>query len=401
MPFTSPGASEEPVRACRQREAILRLWATPGVGPMLGRRLIDAFGDAERILEASAADLRAVRGIGADKARKIREALGQSDERLEAEAAKASRLGVEFITLGEDGYPPLLAQAPDAPLVLSFRGAPSGGEREYPVAIVGSRRCTPYGLEQTERFATRLSEAGLTVVSGGARGVDSAAHRAAARIGARTIVVLGCGLAHCYPPENRDLFDEVVDRGGCIVSEIPIDTAPSPENFPARNRIIAAMSLGTLVIEAPKGSGALITARLAGESYGREVMAVPGRIDSPASVGSNELLKDGGAGLVTDPADVIAVLETPARQLFAGVPSARLGIERESRDLSAARCERSPLPELNDAQRRIVEALEEPLTLSELCRATSLESSVVQAETTMLEIRRLVQRVGAGRLSRA
>ncbi len=392
------GADAESVRGCRQREAILRLWATPGVGPMLGRRLIEAFGDAERILDASTSDLRAVRGIGADKASKIRAALGESDERLSDELARCAERRVELATLGEPGYPALLAQAPDAPLVLAVRGSIAGPERDYPVAMVGSRRCTPYGLEQADRFATRLSESGLVVVSGGARGIDSAAHRAALRARARTIVVLGCGLAHCYPPENRDLFDAVVDAGGCIVSELPVDSAPSPENFPARNRIIAAMSLGTVVIEAPNGSGALITARLALEAYGREVMVVPGRIDSPASAGSNDLLKQGGAALVTEPGDVIDALEGGARHLFDGSPALRMAASRVASSTESGAPAR---PVLSDQQSKIFEALEEPLTLSELCRATSLESSVIQAETTVLEIRRIVQRIGGGRLARA
>jgi len=373
---------------------LLRLTMVPGVGPVLGRRLIEAFGSAEGVLGARASELMTVRGIADGRAEVIARGLADSSARADEERSIAESMGVRIVALGEPEYPAALAMLPDAPLVLYSRGG-LPRDADYCVGIVGSRKCTAYGVEQAERFASALGQAGLTVVSGGARGIDSAAHRACVRLNAPTVAVLGCGLSHCYPPENAGLFDEVVDRGGAIVSELPLRTAPAAENFPARNRIIAGLSLGVLVIEAPKGSGALITARLASESYGREVMAVPGRVDSVASAGSNELLRDGGAQLVTSPADVIAALEGAARHQHSGTFTERFAAPTTVRVRASAPApepKRVSLSDLTDVQRRIVEALGEARTANDLCRATGLAPEVVQAEITVLEIRRVVSR---------
>lgn len=395
-----------PVPAIDARlRALLQLTLTPGLGPVLIARLLETFGDPERVLGASAGDLERVRGIGRTRAESIaRFAAADAARQVEAECVLASELGVRLVARGAPDYPPLLESIPDPPPLLYVRGAlrPAREDR-YPLAIVGSRRCTPYGVEQAERFAGAVAGAGLTIVSGGARGIDTAAHRAAVRAGGRTIAVLGCGLAHCYPPENADLFSRIAaeDRGA-ILSELPLRTAPEAENFPPRNRIISGLSLGVLVIEAGKGSGSLITARQAAEDHGREVLAVPGRVDSPASEGSNELIRMGGAGLVTRPADVIEALEAAARHLHGGTHASRYADPaREPGPAGADALDAAgPAPggpgtlPISEPQARILGALVEPRTLDELARATSMPAHTLRAELTVLEIQRRVARDG-------
>lgn len=373
--------------------ALLRLSLVDGIGPVLGRRAIAAFGSAEAALAASPADLERVEGIGPARARRMHASILNSAAALEREVLLAERLGVRVIALGDPSYPPLLAQAPDAPLVLYVKGADPCPPGAYPVGIVGSRHCTAYGVEQAERFSMALAQQGLVIVSGGARGVDTAAHRAALRVQGTTVVVMGCGFAHCYPPENASLFDDIAHRQGTIISELPLEVAPSADTFPARNRIIAAMSLGIIVIEAPKGSGALITARVAIDDYNREVMAVPGRIDSRASEGSNELLKSGSAAMLTSPADAVDILESAARHLFQGTHADRFAPQSE--ELFATAAPTITGASLSENQRTILAALSQPASIDDLCRSTGLEAASIQADTTILEVRRLVVREGS------
>ncbi len=386
--------------------SLLRLTLVEGVGPILGRRLIAALGSGDSVFTASAADLERVEGIGPAKARRIHASIHASESALEREIELIEKARARVIALGDPEYPPLLAEAPDAPLILYVRGSAPCPTQSFPVGIVGSRHCTAYGTEQAERFSAILAQQGLVIVSGGARGIDSAAHRAALRVGGTTVVVMGCGLGNCYPPENAPLFDDIAARGGTIVSELPISTGPAPENFPARNRIIAAMSLGVLVIEAPRGSGALITARVAIDDYNRDVLAVPGRIDSRASEGSNELLKSGQAAIATSPADVIDALESAARHHNAGTHVARFAPDAPPvPTLFHPPVEvRAPAPpditQLTAEQKAIVEAAEQPASITEICRKTGLDPAKVMAETTILEIRRILLRQGPALVAR-
>ena len=387
---------------------MLRLHLTRGVGPAIGRRMLGLFRDPERIFRASKADLRRVEGVGEKKATEIHAGLRTSEEAAIREMERISALGGHHIVLGDDDYPSLLAETPDAPLALSVLGSLRGVCDGHSVAIVGSRRCTAYGIEQTERFSAVLAQAGIAIVSGGARGIDSAAHRAALRVNGCTVAVLGCGLAHVYPPENKELFDEIVERGGAIVSELPADTPPISENFPGRNRIISGLALGVLVVEAPKGSGALITAKHATEDHGREVFAIPGRIDSAPSFGANELIQSGGAMLALNPGDVVEALRRQAEHLQAGTRAAvyapKPGMLFETSGPSGstvAEAKPGVSMQLTETQRAVWEALAATEAgIDDLAQSTGIAAETLLADLTLLEIRRLIVRRGS-RFARA
>jgi len=401
-----------------QRDALLLLTLAKGWGPVLIRRAIAALGSPTNVLGASAAALEEhVEGVGVKRAAAMLGAVNHTRDALQRELDLAHAQGVQIVTIMDEGaYPPLLAPLDDAPPVLYFKGALTPSLDRYCVGIVGSRKASAYGVEQAERFSGFLADAGLCVVSGGARGIDTAAHRAALRAKGRTVVVAGAGLTHTYPPDNVDLFAHVADEGGAVISEFAMTVAPAVENFPRRNRIISGMSLGVLVVEAPTRSGALITARLAAEEQGREVMAIPGRIDAPGSAGCNRLIRTGGAALVASPADVLEMLEQPARHAHLGTHAARTAqldpsdapvasdnlfgrSARESNDISpfiSMYDQEFSLIELNltQVQKQLLDALASPRTIDEVLRDTGLPPAVVQAETTILEIRRLIARDG-------
>lgn len=279
----------------------LRFHLTCDVGPVRLRKLISHFGAIDAAATASMSELERVQGIGPKVARAIFES--RTDDLVEVEIARASAAGVSIVSLGDATYPEPLRQIPDPPICLYIRGSLEPCDT-VAIAVVGTRRCSLYGREQAIRFGEMLGQAGFTVVSGLARGVDGHAHRGALQVGGRTIAVLGNGLGSIYPPEHDSVAREI-ENAGALVSEFPIDVGPDPKNFPRRNRIIMGLSLGVIVIEAGKGSGALITARLASE-YNREVFAVPGRVDRPGwTAGVNALIRDGEAKLVTSLADVL------------------------------------------------------------------------------------------------
>lgn len=364
---------------------ILRLALTPGLGSVSIRRLLERIDDPARLASLNVADLASIRGISRNKAGTIHQdwATVDIDRELEHLATDSS---MWICPMTHELYPSLLRHIHDPPPVLFVRGELSQATDAMSLAMVGSRRCTAYGRDMAGRLAARLCEAGLTIVSGGARGVDTAAHRGCVRVNGRTVVVLGCGHGHTYPAENRELYDSIVESGGVIVTEHPFATRPAREHFPRRNRIISGWSLGTLVVEAPNRSGALITARLACEDHNREVMALPGRADWSASDGCHRMIREGWAHLVTSADDILAILQSDAQPLaFAAIESRPARTPAKSLDVSA-------LPE---TQQLIYAALEDnhPTDLDLLgSRLPELSANQIQAQLTMMELGGLISR---------
>lgn len=281
------------------------LKSVPMVGNVVFRRLLERFGSPEKVFSASEAELAGIKGISPTVATAIR----THDYRrfAEQESDALVRAGARIVTLLSAEYPEVLMQIPDAPPFIYVRGELRRSETA--IAVVGSRRASTYGIITTTRLATDLAEKGITIVSGMARGVDTAAHNGALKGGGRSIGVLGCGVDVLYPVENRKLFQEMVEKGA-LVSEFPMATPPLAENFPRRNRIISGLSRGVLVVEAMENSGSLITAQFALEQ-GREVFAVPGNITSGTSRGANRLIKQ-GAKLVECINDILEELPQPS-----------------------------------------------------------------------------------------
>lgn len=275
------------------------LRGVPAVGGMVFKRLIDRFSTPEAVLNATPLELRSVEGIGTKIIAGIQQR-HKFEEQARKELARLFRARARIVTFNDPDYPELLGKIPDPPPVLTFRGTLS--PQSPCLAIVGSRKATTYGLSSARKLSAVLAERGFTIVSGLARGIDAAAHQGALDVDGRTIAVLGSGLNQVYPPENRQLCTRIIESGA-VISEFEINSWPQPIYFPVRNRIIAGMSVGILVVEAARKSGSLITARLAGE-FGREVFAVPGSIRSGNSAGTHWMLKQ-GAILVENEMDII------------------------------------------------------------------------------------------------
>ncbi len=269
-----------------------------GVGNVAFKDLVKAFGSPRAVFEASMAELQKVPRISHKKAHSIY-AFDDWD-RVEREMERAQRLNVSLVTAASPIYPSLLLNIYDFPPILYVKG--SLLPDDIMVAVVGSRMASTYGRFTTERLCRELAMGGITVVSGMARGIDSAAHAGALAGKGRTIAVLGCGIDIVYPPENNKLFEKIAEHGA-VITEFPFSTQPVAPNFPARNRIISGLSLGVLVVEAGEKSGSLITARIALEQN-REVFAVPGNIDSPGTKGTHSLIRD-GAKLVENAGDIL------------------------------------------------------------------------------------------------
>lgn len=277
---------------------------TPGIGPRAAAKLLERFGSAEGVYNATRAEL--------EKVRLLPEAVDSIVARDRHELAEAELVNVrkhdgEILILDDGVYPPLLREIYDPPVALYVKGAWSESLDQPCVAIVGSRRCSTYGQNAATMLARDLAQRGVTIVSGFARGIDAAAHRGAIEGGGRTVAVLGTGLDQIYPRDHKKLADGILEAGGAMVTQFPLATPPMSENFPYRNRIISGLSLGVVVVEAAENSGSLITARLAIEQN-REVFAVPGNITSRNSFGTNYLIKGAGAKLVQQWQDIAAEL---------------------------------------------------------------------------------------------
>ncbi|MFK8114469.1 MAG: DNA-processing protein DprA [Rubripirellula sp.] len=359
---------------------MLMLAMLPGLGPRTLTSLLERFDDAEAVLSASGPELASVAGVGKKLVHTIRTASHHVD--LESILAWCQGNDVEIVCRDEVGYPSMLEDLPDAPPLLYVRGEVLA-EDEIAVAIVGTRHPTTYGLKQAERFAYALAKAGVTVVSGLARGIDAAAHEGALDGGGRTIAVLGSGLDQLYPSEHEGLASAVA-ADGAVISEYSPFAKPRGGMFPQRNRLIAGLSLATLVVEAPDRSGALITARLAGEQN-REVLAVPGPVTSRASRGCNQLIRD-GAKLVQTVDDILEELG-PVRE------SVSMDSGREVRNGSELA--------LNEIERQVLDAIEVTSTLvDEVIQRSKLPANRVIAVISVLEMRRLVRRLSGQYVSR-
>jgi len=371
-----------------EQDALLAMTLTQGFGHATIRRCLEAFGSASATLEARADEIAEIQRVGAQRARKLRNDLEKTlqSDAVDEERRAMQRHAVRLIGQADVDYPRLLKHIPDPPALLWVRGR-MVQEDALALGIVGSRKCSQYGREQADRFASLCAQSGLTIVSGGARGIDAAAHRAALRIGGRTIAVIGSGLAKPYPHDHQALFDTIADPTGdqgAVISEFPMNTPPIAENFPRRNRIISGLSLGVLVVEAALRSGALITARLAVEEHHRELMAVPGRVDAKSSAGCHKIIREGWATLVTGPADVLDALGEAGQMLKAGLSDDKqTNHDPHAKDLG-----------LTDTQRKLVDALSGPSSLDELVARTDLPIQNIQAELTMLEVRGAVKRQG-------
>src|SRR5215216_2918583 len=275
---------------------------TPGVGPRAAARLLERFGSAEGVFGALRSELERLRlRPEAVESIALRDRMGAAAVELERVRALE---GAEVLVLDDGAYPALLREIPDPPLTLYVRGDWRACLEAPCVGVVGSRRCSTYGQNVATSLARELAARGVTVVSGLARGVDAAAHRGALEAGGRTAAVLGTGIDEVYPRDHRRLAEEILGKGGALVTQFPLGTPPVAENFPYRNRIISGLSLGVVVVEASENSGSLITARLALEQ-GREVYAVPGNITSRNSFGTNFLIKGAGAKLIQTWQDVV------------------------------------------------------------------------------------------------
>ena len=285
----------------------LALSLTPGVGAGRGRKLVELFDGVERLFSSSLTELESA-GLPAAAAQSI--ALGKSLELAAEQQDRIKAMGAEVIAQDDPRYPKRLYEIYDPPLVLFVKGSPEALGR-YGLAVVGTRHPSPYGVGMAERLSCDLAARGLVILSGMARGVDSAAHRGVLNAQGQTVAIWGTGMDVIYPKENGKLAERILEAGGAIVSEFPLGTFPAPQNFPIRNRIISGMSVGVLVIEAGEYSGTRVTARCALEQ-GRDVYAVPGNVTNKLSWGPNTLIKQ-GAALVATWEDVWEALPTDIR----------------------------------------------------------------------------------------
>jgi DNA processing protein len=357
-----------------QREALVALNLIEGVGPVRARSLLEHFGDAPKILAAAKSELLRVRNIGEDTAEAIR--TWETTIDLPGELKRIQDFGVQVLIQTDELYPESLRQIYDPPLVLYVKGALTVGDKNA-VALVGSRLTTPYGLETARKLAYQLAYVGVTVVSGGARGIDTAAHQGALTAKGRTIAVLGTGINLIFPSENAELYERIAAHGA-VITQFPFNRPADKQSFPIRNRIVAGMTLGTVVVEANLTSGALITANFATE-YGRQVFAVPGRIDSPRSKGCHDLIKK-GAKLCEGVEDILSEFE----YLFPA----------SNRPPSAGETGVLPALELSANEQAVYDTLsKEESAIDEIIRRSGLPPSAVSVALLGLEMKRIIRQL--------
>lgn len=284
------------------REALITLNLIPGLGSVRIQSLLEFFGSAELVLAAPVQLLSQAPRIGNRLAQAI--ASWQDCTNVRAELDCAAEYGVRVVTIIDEDYPEALRRMGDPPIVLYVRGEWKQTDADRSVAIVGTRAATPYGMTMARRFGRELADAGCTIISGLARGIDTAAHMGALDAGGRTIAVLGCGMSTIFPSENAEMATHICNNHGALVSEFPMTIRPGRTTFPQRNRIVAAWSKAVLVAEAPARSGALHTAAIAADYYGNSVFALPGQADRPSSAGCHALIRD-GAILCTSPHELL------------------------------------------------------------------------------------------------
>ncbi|MFZ5805871.1 MAG: DNA-processing protein DprA [Verrucomicrobiota bacterium] len=351
-------------------ECYLALNSVHGIGPVRVRKLLEAFETVENIFQADPVALARVDGIGKELAQSLCEWEKHWD--LAAEWAKIKELGLGVIDRDDPKYPHRLREIYDPPMVLYYKGDLEVIQKRC-LAIVGSRHTTSYGFETARKLSYQSAYAGLTIVSGLARGIDTAAHQGALAAKGRTAAIYGCSLDMVFPQENRPLTEKIVESGGALISEFCLGTTPDKYTFPMRNRIISGLSDGVLVVEAGQQSGAIITARLALDQ-GRQVFAVPGRVDNPHARGCHSLLKE-GARLVEDVDDIFNEFEL----LF---PKKEIEGERK-------------LPtDLSPEELAIFNVLEnDDIHIDAIIRKCGLPSAVVSSSLLRLELKRLVRQL--------
>ena len=356
------------------REALIALNLIEHVGSVRARLLLEHFGDAPKILAASRHELLHVRNIGDETADAI--AGWEKSVDLAGELKRIQVSGCHVLVQSDPDYPEMLRQIYDPPLVLYVKGALTAKDKNA-VAMVGSRMTTHYGLEAARKLAYQLAYVGVTVVSGGARGIDTAAHQGALAAKGRTVCVLGTGINLVFPPENRDLFERIA-AAGAVITQFPFNRNGDKQSFAIRNRIIAGMTLGTVVVEADLHSGALITSNFATE-YGRQVFAVPGRIDSPRSKGCHDLIKK-GAKLCEDAEDILSEFE----YLFPA----------SNRPPSPGETGVLPALELSENEKLVFDSLSnEESAIDEVIRPSGLPSSAVSVALLGLEMKHVVKQL--------
>lgn len=363
------------------QRSVLQLSLVVGLGPIIYRRLVDYFGSAEQVLLARSDELRQVSGVGVELVRQIK------DDRNEQKAIELAReceaSGIDIVGCDEGSYPQLLSEIAQPPIVLFKRGQLIPAD-SIAIAVVGSRHATHYGKSQAESLGRELAMVGFTVVSGLARGIDAAAHLGALRAGGRTLAVLGSGLNSIYPAEHLELARQISEQGALLSEYVPC-RKPKSSAFPQRNRIVTGLCLGTIVVEAAKRSGALISARLAIEQ-GREVFAVPGPVNSRMSSGSHQLLKD-GAKLVETVDDVL-------EELGPLVAPAEIAKDQSIRHPAELK--------LSEQESKVLHAIEiEPTQIETVIVKCGLPTQRVLSTISVLEIRKLVKRISGTLVARA